>query len=295
MLMNLFIPFTGAKEKDIQITLSKSIVVKPYQNGKVYLEERKVKRGDSIWRIYRRNYHLPVHRIPFFLKILKEMNPQVKNLNRIFPNQKINVPFKIVETEETEITSLAPLPEVSPITTIKEEKAKIREKVFKTLKELTVALGKTFISSGGYRLLPNLDYSPTIDSLLSPVIELNDNRKIIIDFDNTLPEDKKVMIKSIHSNLIYYEIINLTGEEKLEDSVDKLLRNSGFYAVERKPSPLLIGGETQEKIQGDWFVFKDSSLKEIFIINLVEEGKEIKQARKEYVKGYTINFIELKR
>jgi hypothetical protein len=295
MLLSFFIiPSLKAREQDARIMLSKSIVIKSYQDKKVYVEERKVKRGESIWRIYKRNYRLPAGRIPFFIKILKEMNPDVTDVNRVFPNQKITIPFKLVEKSQETAPEETLVLELSPPPLPGEEKAKAREKIFTKLKELIVALDKTFISSGDYRLLPNLDPSPTIDTSLSPVIELNPNEKIIIDFDNTLPEDKKEMIKSIHSNFLHYQITEIKREEKIDDSVDKLLRTLKFYAVERNPNPLLIFSESQEKIEGDWFVFKDSSLQEIFVINLIEEGKEIKQATKDE-KGYAIKFIYLTR
>jgi hypothetical protein len=294
MLVNLFIPSLEAQGEDTKIMFRKSIVVKAYQDGKVYGEERKVKRGESIWRIYKKNYRIPAGRILIFIKILKEINPQVKDINRIYPNQKIFIPFKLVEPKEVETSTDVPVLELTPPAPTREEKTKVREKIFTALKELTNSLEKTFISSGDYRLLPSLDFSPTIDTSLSPVIELNSHEKIVIDFDETLPRDTREMIKSIQSNRIQFQIINLKGDDKLEDSIDMLLRAFKFYVVERKSNPLLIGSKTQGKVEGDWFVFKDSSLKNIFVINLIEEGKEVKQSTKE-VKGYSIKFITLKK
>jgi hypothetical protein len=295
LLLSLF-PFSlGAQVEDARIMLSKSIVIKPYQDGKVYVEERKVKRGESIWRIYKKNYRLPAGRIPFFMQIFKEMNPDVKDINRVFPNQKITIPFKLAEELSEIPPEEIPVLEPSPPPLTSEEKAKVREKIFTKLKELIVALDKTFVSSGDYRLLPTVNNSPTIDASQSPVIELNGKEKIVMNFDNSLPEDKKGIIASIYSNLIQYEIIDLKGEEKLEDCIDKILRALKFYAVERNPNPLFIFGETEVKIEGDWFVFRDSSLRNIVVINLVEEGKEISPEMQVDVKGYNIKFVNLKR
>jgi len=295
LLPCLFIPSIGAQEEDARIMLSKSIVIKSYQDGKAYVEERKVKRGESIWRIYKRNYRLPTGRIPFFIKIFKEMNPDVTDINRVFPNQKITIPFKLVEDLKETPPEETPVLELSPPPLTSEKKAKVREKIFTKLKELIVALDKTFVSSGDYRLLPGLDYSPTIDASLSPVIELSAHEKIILNFDNILLGHKKEVIQSIRSNLINIQILDLRGEDGLEESVDKFLRAFKFYAVERKPNPLLIFGEAEQKIEGDWFVFKDSLLNDIFVINLVEEGKEIPKEGKNYLQGYMITFINLKR
>ncbi|HUT84521.1 MAG TPA: hypothetical protein VMX95_07715 [Thermodesulfobacteriota bacterium] len=295
LFLHLSAPSPGAHEEEAQIMLSRSIVIRSYQNEKVYVEEKKIKKGENIWRIYKKNYHVPAGRIPFFIKILKEMNPQVKDPNRVFPNQKLSVPFKLVEPETREDAAEVPVTDLTPPAITREEKDKLREKIFITLKELTVALDKTFISSGDYRLLPGLDYSPTIDASLSPIIELSAHEKIILNFDNILPGDKKEVIQSIRSNLINIQILDLKGEDGLEESVDKCLRAFKFYAVERKPNPLLIFGEAEQKIEGDWFVFKDSLLNDIFVINLVEEGKEIPKEGKNYMQGYTITFINLKK
>ena len=295
LFLHLSAPSLGAHEEEAQIMLSRSIVIRSYQNEKVYVEEKKIKKGENIWRIYKKNYHVPAGRIPFFIKILRQMNPQVKDPNRVFPNQKLSVPFKLVEPETREDAAEVPVTDLTPPAITREEKDKLREKIFITLKELTVALDKTFISSGDYRLLPGLDYSPTIDASLSPIIELSAHEKIILNFDNILPGDKKEVIQSIRSNLINIQILDLKGEDGLEESVDKCLRAFKFYAVERKPNPLLIFGEAQQKIEGDWFVFKDSLLNDIFVINLVEEGKEIPKEGKNYMQGYTITFINLKK
>jgi hypothetical protein len=294
LFLHLSAPSPGAHEEEAQIMLSRSIVIRSYQNEKVYVEEKKIKKGENIWRIYKKSYHVPAGRIPFFIKILRQMNPQVKDPNRVFPNQKLSVPFKLVEPETREDAEV-PVTDLTPPAITREEKDKLREKIFITLKELTVALDKTFISSGDYRLLPGLDYSPTIDASLSPIIELSAHEKIILNFDNILPGDKKEVIQSIRSNLINIQILDLKGEDGLEESVDKCLRAFKFYAVERKPNPLLIFGEAEQKIEGDWFVFKDSLLNDIFVINLVEEGKEIPKEGKNYMQGYTITFINLKK
>ena len=295
LFLHLSASSPGAHEEEAQIMLSRSIVIRSYQNKKVHVEEKKIKKGENIWRIYKKNYHVPAGQIPFFIKILKEMNPQVKDLNRVFPNQKLSIPFKLVEESQETAPEETPVLELSPPPLPGEEKAKVKETIFTKLQELTVALDKTFISSGDYRLLPGLDYSPTIDASLSPVIELNTHEKIILNFDNILPRDKKEVIQSIRSNLINIQILDLRGEDGLEESVDKCLRALKFYAVEKKPNPLLIFGEAQQKIEGDWFVFKDSLLNDIFVINLVAEGKEIRLEGESNVQGYKIKFINLKR
>jgi hypothetical protein len=295
LFLHLSAPSPGAHEEEAKIMLSRSIVIRSYQNEKVYVEEKKIKKGENIWRIYKKSYHVPAGQIPFFIKILREMNPEVKDLNRVFPNQKLSIPFKLVEESQETPPEETPVLELSPPLLPGEEKAKVRETIFTKLQELTVALDKTFISSGDYRLLPGLDYSPTIDASLSPVIELNPHEKVILNFDSILPENKKEVIQSIRSNLISIQILDLRGEDGLEESVDKCLRALKFYAVEKKPNPLLIFGEAQQKIEGDWFVFKDSLLNDIFVINLVEEGKEIPKEGKDYLQGYTITFINLKR
>jgi len=295
LFLNLFIPLLRAQEEDALIMLSKSIVIKSYQDSKVYAEERTVKRGDSIWRIYKKNYKLPTSRIPFFIKMLQEMNPQIKDVNRVFPHQKITVPFKVVEVTKDIPPEEVPISDLSPPPLTSEEKARRREKIFTQMKELITALDKTFISSGDYRLLPSINRSPTIDVSLSPVIELNGSDKIVVNFDNSLSEDKKGIIQSIYSNLIHYQIVDLKGGDRLEDSVDKILRALKFYAVERNPNPLIIFSKTQDKIEGDWFIFKDSSLREIFVIRLAEEDQEKSTETRGTVQGYNIKFINLKR
>lgn len=292
-ILLLFFILTEIKpQEEVRITLSKSIFIKTYKDKRIYVEERKIQKGESIWKIYKKYYKFSGRQIPSFIKILQEMNPKLKDINLIHPDQKIAVPFKILEIPASQEVSILKPPSLF---SSYEERIKAKENLVSRLKELIYGLDKTFINTGDYNLLPLTTNSLTLDTSQTPIIEVNENDRIIINIDNSLPDEKRRLIASIFSNIIHYEIIDLNSDKKLEECIDKILHSLKFYAVERNPNPLLIFGEREEKIEGDWFVFKDSSLKEIYVIKLLREEQEIKQPTLSHPMGYDIKYIYLKR
>ena len=290
-----------AGEDEAQISLVKSIVVKPYQDGKVYIEERTIRKGESIWRIYRKTYQLSPVRISFFVKILKELNPEVTTVDRIYPGQKISLPFKMVKADEELSQPAEPAPASVPPSTPEAERQNKREKLFTALNQLTVALGMNSTFSGTHPLLPGLNGDLSIDAALTPLIEVSRSDKLILDFEATIQPDRRATIASIHSNILHYRILDLSVKDDFGASIDKFLRALRFYAVERKPNPITIMARTEYRIEGDWFVFKDESLTEIWVVNLLDCTSDpancdsFRQTSPLEINGYSIRFVTVKK
>ena len=297
VLVNLLPRPLSAGEDEAQISLVKSIIVKPYQDGSVNIEERTIKKGDSLWGIYRKNYQLSPVRISFFLKILKELNPKVTILDRIYPGQKISIPFKMVNADEEVSQPAEPSPASLQPPTPEAERQNKREKLFTALRQLTVALGMNSIFSGAHPLMAGLNGTLSIDAALTPVVEVSRSDKLILDFEATLPPERRATIASIHSNILQYRILDLIEKDDFGASIDKFLRALRFYAVERKPNPLTIMADTEYRIEGDWFVFKSESLTEICVVNLVDCTSDpancgsSRQTSPLEVNGYSIKFV----
>jgi len=94
LLMTLFLssPLTAAREDSATLTLQKT-AGQQKTGTRLYI----VKRGDRIDRIMR--IHLGYESVPHSL--IRRMNPELRNLNRIYPGQKILLPLReIAETTE---------------------------------------------------------------------------------------------------------------------------------------------------------------------------------------------------
>ena len=81
-------------EKEPHLLFKKSVVVKDYKKGQVYSEHHKVKKDETFWKILRNHYKVEDKNISFFLKIANFINPDIKDLNKLYPDQDILIPYK---------------------------------------------------------------------------------------------------------------------------------------------------------------------------------------------------------
>ena len=81
-------------ETEPHLLFKKSVVVKEYKGGAVYSEPRTIKKGEYLWKILREYYNLPNRKIAFYCKIAKSINPSIKDINQLKPNQNMFVPYK---------------------------------------------------------------------------------------------------------------------------------------------------------------------------------------------------------
>ncbi len=96
---------SGIETSDPHLVFKKSVVVKKYKDGQAFTEPHTVKKGEYIWKILREHYKLSNSRIVFYCKIAKAVNPDIKDIDRISPNQKILVPFQYTKGVKNDFVS----------------------------------------------------------------------------------------------------------------------------------------------------------------------------------------------
>ncbi|MBW2195970.1 MAG: LysM peptidoglycan-binding domain-containing protein, partial [Deltaproteobacteria bacterium] len=72
----------------------KIYVVNKYGAWDIVCDRYTVKKDDHIWEILRRKGRLSEEDFPKFVKILKDMNPHIKDVDMIYPGQNIVIPLK---------------------------------------------------------------------------------------------------------------------------------------------------------------------------------------------------------
>lgn len=78
----------------------KTYMIKDYKGWDILCDTYTVKQGDNIWEILRRRGSIAEDNFPKFIAILKHLNPRIKNVDRIYPGQKILIPLKQTKTKE---------------------------------------------------------------------------------------------------------------------------------------------------------------------------------------------------
>ncbi len=78
----------------------KIYVINRYGAWDIVCDSYTVQKDDHIWDILRRKGSIAEEDFPRFVTILKGLNPGIKDVNKIYPSQKILVPLKQVEAKE---------------------------------------------------------------------------------------------------------------------------------------------------------------------------------------------------
>jgi LysM repeat protein len=78
----------------------KIYVINRYGAWDIVCDSYTVQKDDHIWDILRRKGSIAEEDFPRFVTILKGLNPGIKDVNKIYPSQKILVPLKQIEAKE---------------------------------------------------------------------------------------------------------------------------------------------------------------------------------------------------
>ena len=78
----------------------KTYVIRGYESWDILCEPYTVKKGDHIWEILRRKGCIAEEDFLRFISILKDLNTHIKNLDRIYPDQRILIPLKKMKAKE---------------------------------------------------------------------------------------------------------------------------------------------------------------------------------------------------
>ncbi len=152
------------------------------------------------------------------------------------------------------------------------------------------AMGGSQKDSGLYFMPVAGGSSLSIDTAEIPVMELDTGKKIIFDVKGTITPEMKGFIEKA-----FPAITVVSGAQGgLEDLMDKALSVSGYFSINKDPSPLLVGSEEKLRFFGKWIVYKDFSRRNVFVINLLDDGEEkTPQVIRRYAGNFGIDLIEI--
>ncbi len=72
----------------------KTLFVQQTPGGKVFAETRRVRTGETLWKILSRDYRIDPDALPAFVAAFRQVNPEV-DPDRLVPGQVVRVPFKV--------------------------------------------------------------------------------------------------------------------------------------------------------------------------------------------------------
>ena len=320
----LLIPFKyvahfNIPEEEIRSALLKMLST---QLSQMPTEEYTFSKGEHIAQVLRDMYYVPDDLIfNRYLTLVKKLNPDMGNIDLVKPKQKIILPSLASDALTPEEKSRSEgLGEESIKEEARKEKVPITEKVLDEkkaehayvdprFKKITrqIPSSKTsymhFMSSITDVLQGKLDSTGefaiplmkkgevTIDANEFPVLQLTDNKKIILNYGGELPRGL-TDVQQLEMN--GFEVVSLKENESIESVLDKLLDAAGYFSVDKSNNSLVIGDKIQFEITGDWIIYADELLEDVMVVNLLEKEKRpIDIQLKDYIHTFGVNLIDL--
>ena len=262
------------KDKEIKSTKTvsartKSIRKIPFAKARFY----KIKKGDGLMEIIRRELKVAESDIPKTVKIIKKLNPHIKNVNKIIPGTVIKLPGRTALAEITTKTGMdeqkvSKLNEATTQTAktveTKDRKVMPPEVGFAVLKHVITQMNGSITTTGNYYLPFSKTGQVTIDCSKIPVIEFDDNTTIFLDLENRANNNLKKMISDNWAN---YYLVKTDKNDDVITILKKVINATKNYSMIKSEKPLMIGAYPPVEVTVDWVIFstlpkKTKSLKQ---------------------------------
>ncbi len=267
--------------------------------------------GKHLANILRDKYNIPDHLIfNEYLNLIKEINPDVKDLNNIEDNKILLIPlnlppknkkYRILIKESGEIVRDTPEIKVQkklPTPAISKPEKKLTVENVNLNRILKYGLTPLIDESGGTLQLegthdfPDFEGSQlSLDTAAYPIIKFENNATIIVDYQSRLPVEIKEVIQSNWDN---YKIFPSGKGQELESVLDQLIKEMSFYKVVKQGEPLIRGHDVLVKTMGDWLVYPDISTNKVLVINVIHtpEQKALTPIRN-YLEGLAVKLVDI--
>jgi len=146
----------------------------------------------------------------------------------------------------------------------------------------------------GKEVLPINDRGAvTIDYSSFPVYEFPWGSRVLLDYGSRLPAAIKDVVSSEWKNA---EIVAVRDRDDMEDILGKVLDSSGAYSVEREGDYIVNRDSIQVSVSGNWLVFKDNSLKNAFVVNLIEDdASSMPDSFKKYLSDMGLTVVDIQK
>lgn len=253
--------------------------------------------GEHFAKILRDHYNLPdsiiFHRRTY--RLFKEANPQIEDINELSKGQRIVIPAGIFGTKEMPRKIAAAQEKIIPEALKKKagpdrgpdpKEAEIRDMISlftRSFEGTDNRTGRDKISLK--RGTIHLDYAKF------PLYEFPWGKRILFDYGGRMPQGIKQIINTEWDNA---EVVAVKEKDDMESILDKVLDACGVYKVEKEGEYIVKRDNIQVSVSGNWIVFKDNMLKNVFVVNLVEEGEtSITPELKSYLSSLGLKLVDI--
>ena len=244
--------FTEAEVKDTNAVSSKISSTK----GNLYT----IKRGDTLFKIIRNQLKITEINIPKTLRIIKSINPVIRNVNKIYAGKIIKLPGKTIFVKTPEEIKAIPeeVVKLSEKTIQPEKIIEIKEKKFMppearlaVLKQVITQMNGSITTTGNYYLPIPKAGQVTIDCSKIPVIEFDDNTTVFLDLENRAHSNLKKMISDNWAN---FYLVKVNKNDDVIAILKKVINTTKSYSMTKSEKPMMIGAYPPVELSVDWVI-----------------------------------------
>jgi hypothetical protein len=232
-----------AKEDTAYLTFRKSAPATP--GTTVYT----VKKGEWLLDIGRR---VTGEKTKHVYSLLRQYNPGIKNLNLIYPGQKIILPVKAASTAtSTDTPRIGASLHSQPAGALKDDRPYPTQTKWTLIKQVLGQISATVTTAGKY-YLPLRDMGQiTIDCRKIPRIEFADGGIVFCDFRAQIPDNLRQLV---HLMWKHYAIIKMDPQAEALTILEQIIQASNTHAMLRQEQPLKIGSQPTLEIPVTWAI-----------------------------------------
>jgi nucleoid-associated protein YgaU len=212
----------------------------------IQLENYTVKKGDSLIKVVRERYDVPEENIyGKYLQIVRRLNPDIVDLDFIYPGQIVRLPIYSPQIVRLPIT-----PETTP-KGIGEELTEDLAALSHQLMEIFSLIGEEWVNTGDHFIPLKSGGQINLKAESFPILNLSDGSRVIVDLSNDLPEKMAQLITSSWNN---YRIVHLEEGEDLRGALAKTLPVCDYHKIYNDGEALELGGDIRIRMTADWII-----------------------------------------
>jgi len=252
------------------------------------IENYIVRPGDSLIKVVQNLYDIPEKELyNEYLNQLKRINPSIKDIDTIFPGQKIRIPIY-----SPQIVRL-PIKPSTPAEKAKKDRDELKL-MGRQLGEIFSLIGEEWLQAGEHVIPLKSGGQINLNMVSYPIISLRSGKRIILDLYNDLPEDLAGLITSSWYN---YGIVHLRDDEDLKDAMERIIILCDYRKIQGINEPLILAGDIPLRITADWIIqlTTEQSAEEqnIVIVNLCEnEGSVTPATIRRYLERLGVKTVD---
>jgi len=215
----------------------------------------KTKKGDTLFGIIHRKFGVKGATAVKTLKVVKQLNPGITNVNRIYPGQMLKLPEggQLITPEDYDRLAGEKKTAATQSEQPQEKAILPSESRLDVIREVLARMNGTLTTTGFYYIpIPDMGQA-TIDCSMIPVVEFDDGSTVMLDFTKRMNEMLKKAIESKWGNIA---MVKVGSSDDSASILSKTVNASRAYVMTRQVKPSVLGKDLTVSVSVDWVISK---------------------------------------